>query len=104
MEDCGGEGSAEEEEEREGRQQTGDGNQQQTPDNKDWWAGKELPPTANDQHLREEDLRRSRQKRSHQCPDCAGERQSWTCNTTDEETGREERRGSAQAGKEGLID
>jgi hypothetical protein len=40
-------------------------------------------------------------QRRHQCPDCAREWQSWTCNTTDEEKGREERRGSVQADKEG---
>jgi hypothetical protein len=34
-------------------------------------------------------------------PVSGAERQSWTCNTTDEEMGREERRGSVQAGKEG---
>jgi hypothetical protein len=47
MEDCGGEGTIEEEEEQEGQQQIDDGTEQQTPDDKDRWVGKELPPTTN---------------------------------------------------------
>jgi hypothetical protein len=98
MEDCGGEGSAEEEEEREGRQQTSGDNREQHPENEDWWEGKEYPPTETDNPLCKEDLGRSHQMRRYQRQDCAGEWQSWTCNTTDEEKGREERRGGAQAG------
>jgi hypothetical protein len=59
-------------------------NCEQHPKNKEWWEGKEHPPTETDNPLCKEDLGRSRQKRRYQCPDCAGEWQSWTCNTTNE--------------------
>jgi hypothetical protein len=52
MDDCGGEGYVEEEEERQGRQQTGRDYREQHPDNEEWWEGKEHPPTTNKHPLR----------------------------------------------------
>jgi hypothetical protein len=62
MEDCGGEGYAEEEEEQYGQQQTGCDNHEQHPDNEEWWEGQEHPPTMNEYPLPEEDMGRC-------CPD-----------------------------------
>jgi hypothetical protein len=52
IEDCGGEGYAKEEEERQGQQQMSCDNREQHPDNKDWWEGKEYSPTTNEHPLR----------------------------------------------------
>jgi hypothetical protein len=58
MEDCGGKGYREEEEERGGGQDMHDGNERQTPDDTEWWMGKEIPPTDENQHPRKEDMGR----------------------------------------------
>jgi hypothetical protein len=99
MEDCGGKGHAEEEAERGGGQEKGKREARQNPDDKEWWMGKELPPTAIEHHLQYEDMGRCRQERRNKCPDCAREQQSRTYNTDDEE-GREARRGSTEADDE----
>jgi hypothetical protein len=56
MEDCGGKGYAEDEEERRGRQEKGKRDARQNPNDKEWWTGKELPPTATEHHLQYEDM------------------------------------------------
>jgi hypothetical protein len=43
----------------------GNGGERQIPDDKDWWMGKELPPTMTEQHPHEEDMGRCRQERRH---------------------------------------
>jgi hypothetical protein len=41
----------------------GDRDKRQTPDDKEWWTRKELPPTVTEQYPREEDMGRCRQER-----------------------------------------
>jgi hypothetical protein len=76
MEDCGREGYKEEEEERGSGRETGERDEQQTPNDKEWWMGKDLPPTVTLHHLQQEDIGRHRQEQRNQRPDCAREWQS----------------------------
>jgi hypothetical protein len=46
------------EEECGGGQEARNGNEWHTPDDTEWWTGKETPPTDEDQHPREEDMGR----------------------------------------------
>jgi hypothetical protein len=48
MEDCGGKGYREEKQEHGGGQDARNGNERQTPDDTEWWMGKEIPPTNED--------------------------------------------------------
>jgi hypothetical protein len=62
MEDCGMEGYTEEEEDHGSRQELHERNEQQNPDNKEWWTGKDLPPTTTEQYLHQEDMGRCHQE------------------------------------------
>jgi hypothetical protein len=58
LEDCGRAGYTEEEEEHGDRQELGERDARQTPDDKECWMGKELPAIVTQQHHYHKDMGR----------------------------------------------